>query len=193
MVFSNSSLALKYKSHTNFFHPSIFANWAIFIVISNADNVHLPFFHLYSREKYYWSPSWRTLQHPSTPPHSILLPPTQQTSSSGWRRADGIHGLKEIIIDWCGPCGWFSWTATPLRQTRRETEAPSIGFLSVSLQRRLSMRLSHPSWISFYPSQDHLSPSLLCMRSTPNIAPHNYCQSTIGEAGDLIGLTSFII
>lgn len=168
----------------------MFANWAIFTVISNAGNGHLPFFHRYSREKYYWFPSWRTLQHPSTPPHSILLPPTQQTSSSGWRRADGIHGLKEIIIDWCGPCGWFSWTATPLRQTRRETEAPSIGFLSVSLQRRLSMRLSHPSWISFYPSQDHLSPSLLCMRSTPNIAPHNYCQSTIGEAGDLIGLTS---
>ena len=30
--------------------------------------------------------SWATQQHPASPPLPILSPPTQQTSSSGWRR-----------------------------------------------------------------------------------------------------------
>ena len=75
--------------------------------------------------------------------------PIQPNGKGAW----GIHGLKELIIDFSvGLCCWFSWTAAPGR--RRQT--PSIGFPSLSLQHGTSMRLFFPVHLvalsSFWPA-----------------------------------------
>lgn len=56
--------------------------------------------------------------HP--PPHILFPLPLTKPVHQGGGGTGGIHGLKEIIIDWCGTCCWFSWTAAPMRQPKGE-------------------------------------------------------------------------
>ena len=74
--------------------------------------------------------SWATQQHPASPPLQFSRLPHSKPVHQGGGGAGGIHGLKEIIIDWCGPCCWFSWTAAPRRQAGRERERDSQHWLS---------------------------------------------------------------
>lgn len=64
-----------------------------------------------------------TLQHLTTPPLLLCLLPHTGPLHQGGGGAGGIHGLKEIIIDWCGPGCWFSWTAAPRGLTERKKDS----------------------------------------------------------------------
>lgn len=64
--------------------------------------------HLPKRDKH---PAGRPQQHAATLPTTLNPPPPpfsrlprSKPVHQGGGGAGGIHGLKEIIIDWCGPC-----------------------------------------------------------------------------------------
>lgn len=133
----------------------------------------------------------------SQTPHSRKpfnsVPPSLPTSRlphsepvhQGGGGAGGIHGLKEIIIDWCGPCCWFSWTAAPRRQAERGRERlPALAFFHFLFNMACLWDFL-PSCVSFCPSPDSLprsrSPSLCVLYSKHMPLAITIRQSTRGK------------
>lgn len=133
-----------------------------------------------------------TLQHLTTPPLLLCLLPHTGPLHQGGGGARGIHGLKEIIIDWCGPGCWFSWTAAPRGLTERKKD--SHHWLSFTFSSSWHICKAH-SLVSFTflicLSQDCLSYPLCAFFFEYLPLTYIICQSTWEEgqrASDLISL-----
>lgn len=136
------------------------------------------------RETFSQSSSQATQQHPTTPRLLFYCLPHSTPVHQGGGGAGGIHGLKEIIIDWCGGLAVDSVGQQHPgdRQAERDRDSPhwlSFSFSSTwhvyeasSFHVRLILSISGPS-LSLPPL------CLLCSKHMPLTV--TICQSTRGK------------